>query len=201
MFKVNSFFWRIMERIADIALLSVMWIMCSLTIILAPLATLALFYVTSKIQDRTSEGTIKEFFSYLGSDFAQNLKVSSIVVIPIVVLLLNASYIMKFNTTWAFLYTIVCFIIASLLTVFGSLLFYRYIYSRQLSLDQANAIGTKMIKEPLWGFLIFTILCLVSIAVSLFLPLIFVGPGIFSFSSLIGYSKIISNQNEDQWLY
>ncbi len=69
--KIDNPFFRAMSVLADVILLSVLWLVCSLPVVTAGAATLALYAVACKIAAGQSYGVFRDFFRALRRDFRQ----------------------------------------------------------------------------------------------------------------------------------
>lgn len=63
MFKVDSRFWVMMDRLGDLLLLSLLWFLASLPLLTIPAALAALFQVTQQRLDRPDISLVKVFFT------------------------------------------------------------------------------------------------------------------------------------------
>lgn len=71
--------YRLMQRMTDIILLSVAWVVCCIPLVTAGAATAALYYTAMKLLRSEGDGTLKLFFA----SFRQNLRQG----IPVLLLL------------------------------------------------------------------------------------------------------------------
>lgn len=69
--NINNPFFRAMSLLADVAVLSVLWIVCSLPVVTAGAATLALYAVACKIAAGQEYRAVHDFFRALRRDFRQ----------------------------------------------------------------------------------------------------------------------------------
>lgn len=76
MFGVDSSFTGIMGKLADLVILSVLWIFCSLPVVTFATSTSALYYTTMKCI-RRERGTIRqEFFGFMKSNWKMGIGAS-----------------------------------------------------------------------------------------------------------------------------
>lgn len=72
MFNTDSGFSRFMNRIADLFILNILWIFCSLPIVTIGAATTALYSINLKILNKEEESLIKTFFKAFKENFKIN---------------------------------------------------------------------------------------------------------------------------------
>lgn len=89
MFNTDSEFSRFMNRIADLFILNILWIFCSLPIVTIGAATTALYSINLKILNKEEESLIKTFFKA----FKENFKKSTIIWLFILII----SIVLGFN--------------------------------------------------------------------------------------------------------
>ena len=89
MFNTDSGFSRFMNRIADLFILNILWIFCSLPIVTIGAATTALYSINLKILNKEEESLIKTFFKA----FKENFKKSTIIWLFILII----SIVLGFN--------------------------------------------------------------------------------------------------------
>ena len=88
-FNSDSGFSKFMNRVADLFILNILWIFCSIPIITIGATTTALYSVNLKFIDNEEENLIKTFFK----SFKENFKKSTIIWL----IILSLSIILGFN--------------------------------------------------------------------------------------------------------
>lgn len=77
-FSINSKFYQIMSKIADMMILSILWIITSLPLLTIGTASTALYYCTVKVIREDQGSLVKEYFRAFKSNFKQSFFISLI---------------------------------------------------------------------------------------------------------------------------
>lgn len=72
LFSPDNPVWRVMGRLADFFLLTILWGICSLPIITIGASTTALYYVALKMADKQEGYIVKTYFKAFRENFAQS---------------------------------------------------------------------------------------------------------------------------------
>ena len=64
LFNINSSFFKFINKLLDVLLLNLLWILCSLPVVTIGAATCAAFSVTLKMVDDEEGYFVKPFFKY-----------------------------------------------------------------------------------------------------------------------------------------
>lgn len=112
MFSCDSGFSRFMNRISDLFILNILWIICSIPIITIGASTTALYSVDLKLLDNEESYIIKNFFKA----FKENFKKSTILWISIIIIsiLLGTNLIFWLKCNLSISYFALPFILFSL---------------------------------------------------------------------------------------
>lgn len=86
LFDYDSKLFQFLVRVCDLALLSLLWLVCSLPVITAGASTAALYYTAMKLVQQRGDSAVKMFFHSL----RQNLRPS----LPITLILLFVAYML-----------------------------------------------------------------------------------------------------------
>lgn len=71
LFNINSSFFKFINKLLDVLLLNLLWILCSLPVVTIGAATCAAFSVTLKMVDDEEGYIVKPFFKYFKQNFKQ----------------------------------------------------------------------------------------------------------------------------------
>ena len=71
LFNINSSFFKFINKLLDVLLLNLLWILCSLPVVTIGAATCAAFSVTLKMVDDEEGYIVKLFFKYFKQNFKQ----------------------------------------------------------------------------------------------------------------------------------
>ncbi len=80
-FNIDNPVWRFVGNLADVFIVSVLWIVCSLPIVTIGASTTAMYYVTLKLASNQESYTVRSFFK----SFRDNFKQATIIWIGIAV--------------------------------------------------------------------------------------------------------------------
>lgn len=72
LFDLNNPVWKFMGRLADIFVLTVLWLVCSLPVLTIGASTTALYYVTLKIAEGKEGYLCRHFFTTFKENFRQS---------------------------------------------------------------------------------------------------------------------------------
>ncbi len=109
-----------MYAMADLLILNLLWLLCSLPVLTAGPATSSLFAVTLKIARGEPVETIREFFKAFKDNFKQALLLGLIAIAGIIVIYADVTFALEFEGAMKYLYLIVAGIICALLLIFIS---------------------------------------------------------------------------------
>lgn len=71
LFNINSSFFKFINKLLDVLLVNLLWILCSLPVVTIGAATCAAFSVTLKMVDDEEGYIVKPFFKYFKQNFKQ----------------------------------------------------------------------------------------------------------------------------------
>ena len=133
-FGIDGSFTGFMEKIADLFLVSILWIICSLPIVTIVLSTSALYYSVVKCVRRERGTATHEFIHFIGENWKQGLKLGAVYLILGALAALNiyAVFQMERGSVLFRVYSIesiwigICFIFVS---IYLSPLFSRFEYT------------------------------------------------------------------------
>ena len=74
-FNVDNPVWRFIGNLADVFIVSVLWIVCSLPVVTIGASTTAMYYVTLKLASNQEGYTVRSFFK----SFRQNFKQATVI--------------------------------------------------------------------------------------------------------------------------
>ena len=116
--KLKSSFARFMYAMADLLILNLMWLLCSLPILTVGPATCALFSVTLKIAKDEPVQTLREFFSAFRSNFKQAFVLGIIGLFGAAVVYADVVYAFSIEGKLKILFCIVAGIVAAVLLTY-----------------------------------------------------------------------------------
>ena len=116
--KLKSSFGRFMYAMADLLILNLLWLLCSLPILTVGPATCALFSVTLKIAKDEPVQTLREFFSAFRSNFKQAFVLGIIGLFGAAVVYADAVYAFSIVGKLKILFCIVAGIVAAVLLTY-----------------------------------------------------------------------------------
>ena len=116
--KLKSSFARFMYAMADLLILNLLWLLCSLPILTIGPATCALFSVTLKIAKDEPVQTVREFFSAFKSNFRQAFVLGIIGLFGAVVVYADGVYAFSMEGSLKILFCIVTGIISAILLTY-----------------------------------------------------------------------------------
>lgn len=114
LFEFNGGFTGVMEKIFDLLLLGVLWILCCLPIITIGASTTALYYAVVKCVKKNNGYAFKEFFHSFKSNFIPATILWLIIGVTIFVVQLNMGILMKKTSGYAGLFFICFYFFVSL---------------------------------------------------------------------------------------
>lgn len=116
--KLKSSFARFMYAMADLLILNLLWLLCSLPILTIGPATCALFSVTLKIAKDEPVQTVREFFSAFKSNFKHSFVLGIIGLFGAVVVYADGVYAFSMEGSLKILFCIVTGIISAILLTY-----------------------------------------------------------------------------------
>ena len=116
--KLKSSFVRFINAMADLLILNLLWLLCSLPILTIGPATCALFSVTLKIAKDEPVQTVREFFSAFRSNFKQAFLLGIIGLFGMAVVYADGVYAFSVEGNLKILFCIVTGIVAAILLTY-----------------------------------------------------------------------------------
>ena len=116
--KLKTSFARFMYAMADLLILNLLWLLCSLPILTVGPATCALFSVTLKIAKDEPVQTLREFFSAFRSNFKQAFVLGIVGLFSAAVVYADAVYAFSVEGKLKILFCIVAGIVAAVLLTY-----------------------------------------------------------------------------------
>ena len=127
--KLKSSFGRFMYAMADLLILNLLWLLCSLPILTVGPATCALFSVTLKIAKDEPVQTLREFFSAFRSNFKQAFVLGIIGLFGAAVVYADAVYAFSIVGKLKILFCIVAGIVAAVLLTYICYVFVEILFA------------------------------------------------------------------------
>lgn len=163
---------NILEKIADIFCIGLLWLVCSFPLISIGASTTALYHVAYKVL-RNNEGyLLQEFFSSFRSNFKQSTIVWLITIFLSIILGIDAYVVYQANTIWGgYQWTPVIFLILGITVIMCCTYIFPYIARFKDSTKQTikNVIMICLFNLP-WSILLLFLL-LLTVAICLVAPL------------------------------
>lgn len=187
-----------LSRVADLIILSVLWVLCCIPVITIGPATTALYYVTMKMVKHEDDGIVKSFFRSFKLNFRQGALLTLIFLVAYAILYLNYQIVASTQGTFGTVLFVIFLLFA--ICVLGAT-----IYSFPLLAKFDNTIGRTLknaillsIQHLFSTILLLLLNCLPIIIllistkfISSFLPiLVFLIPGGISFLCSLQITKI-----------
>ena len=182
MFKINSSFWDLIERIADIIILSFLLIIFSLPLITFPVALFTAYSVAKMRVSGNKDNILKKFLLIFKLNFINGSKHGLFAMLPITILLVNAQFCLTLNQNWTQLFSIISLFLSLIWLVIMT--YYLPLCSDNPEKKIKNLLSLSFIlafTEFPWTFVILFALFLISYFCIFFLPLVFFGIGGFIF--------------------
>ena len=92
-FDSNNLFSRIMNKVGDMILLSILWVVCSIPLITIGASTSAAYYVAAKVIRHNSGYVWKSFFKSFKLNFKASIGMTVLFIFLAVLLLFNLIYV------------------------------------------------------------------------------------------------------------
>lgn len=128
MFQSDSIFSRFMNKLADVLLIGILWIICSLPLITMGAAATAAYYAVAKCVRHNAGYVIKEFFHALKSNFKQSLPMTCLFLASLLVLGVDIYYLWNNDSSMNSALFVIMVLIAFL--VLGLPIFFCPLFSR-----------------------------------------------------------------------
>lgn len=93
MFSSDSIFSRFMNKLADILLIGILWLLCSLPLVTIGAAATAAYYAMAKCVRHNAGYVTKEFFYALKTNFKQSLPMTGLFIVSVLVLGVDFYYV------------------------------------------------------------------------------------------------------------
>ena len=116
--KLKSSFGRFMVAMADLLILNLLWMLCSLPILTIGPATCALYSVTLKIARDEPVQTVREFFSALKSNFKPAFLLGLIALFAAVVIYADSIYAFSVTGTLKIVFCLVTGLMGAILLTY-----------------------------------------------------------------------------------
>lgn len=88
-FNADNAVWRFIGNLADVLILSVLWLVCSIPVVTIGASTTALYYVTLKLASNQEGYTVRSFFRAFRSNFKQATVIWMITLVTGIVIYLD----------------------------------------------------------------------------------------------------------------
>lgn len=92
LFNMENPVWQFMGRVADIMILSFLWVLCSIPIVTMGASTTALYYVTLKIAEKREGYIIRGFFKSFKENFLQATLIWIIILAGFVITIIDIRF-------------------------------------------------------------------------------------------------------------
>lgn len=178
LFNMDNTFFTVIGKLADLFVISILWILLCLPIVTAGPATTALYYVIVKVIRRERGYLLREFFKCFKMNFKQGAIAGIILTITYLALYIDRRIVLTFEGNVGF----VLFAIfnAMLLIVFCVTIYVFPILSRfQVSLKQLFKSSLFMAMRHLPSTVLMALIVVVTlVGVNFMIPLLFIAPAL-----------------------
>ena len=137
-FGIDSAYGRFMNKVGDIILLSILWIVCSLPVVTIGTAACAAYYTAAKVLRHHNGYVSKEFFRSFKRNFRASIGLNLIYLVLAVMLVFNLMYFKGSATEISFYLR--CEYIVLGFIIFGVML-YTYILLSRFELGSGKLFG------------------------------------------------------------
>lgn len=181
-FNLDNPFWRFMGKVFDIALLNIVWIVCSLPIITAGASTTAMSYAVMKLAEDKEGYIMKDFFHAFKSEFKRSTLVWLLALAVGGWLAVDLLWYQGMHTEIAKMLMIA---VSILCILYGMIMVYVFpILARcEVTVKKLLMLAFMMaIKNFGWTLLlIVTVFCILAIGFFVCAPILFLAPGIIAY--------------------
>ncbi len=137
-FGIDSAYGRFMNKVGDIILLSILWIVCSLPVVTIGTAACAAYYTAAKVLRHHNGYVSKEFFRSFKRNFRASIGLNLIYLVLAVMLVFNLMYFKGSATEISFYLRCVYIVLGFI--IFGVML-YTYILLSRFELGSGKLFG------------------------------------------------------------
>lgn len=188
-FDMNNPVWRFLGMLFDMAVLTVLWFICSLPVVTIGASTTALYYVALKLASNQEGYTVSDFFRSFRSNFRQSA-VAWLILLG-AGLLLSVDLFLYYNMKNSFATVMFfVFIILSFVYCMAAAYVFPLLARCETSVKNLFVMAFVMsVKNFGWTILMMTVsICIAALSVFVFAPLLIVSAGLAAYIN----SKILN---------
>lgn len=189
LFNIENPVWNFIGKLADMVILSCLWLLTSLPVLTIGASTAALYAIAKELADNQEGYLIRQFFQAFKENLKQGTRVGTVVLLSGIIMAGDLFLACHMSGTWGkiLFWALISLFIVYLLTL--TILFplmVRYQTGMKQLLAAAFVIAFRQLGWTL--FMAVSTVCLISIGLFVLAPFLFLAPGLIAYL----HSKILN---------
>lgn len=192
LFNMENPVWQTMGRVADIMILSLLWMFCSIPIVTMGASTTALYYVTLKIAEKREGYVVRGFFKSFKENFLQATGIWLLMLVGFVIVIFDIRFFGMQEGTAATIAQGIFFAMLIFLLIIN--LYIYPVLARFVNTIRKTFINTAIMAfgSPLYLLWSLAMMAATLIAVWFIPALVILAPGIMAYATSFPISRVIA---------